>query len=97
MMYVLATPAGTFKTVAIPLKNEWWQLTTCLGQLGLGQVEKAKKLFNLSIQDSTARAEARAAFGDDAIEHYLHTGMIEQTEYDKRITDWELRRYFERG
>ena len=39
----------------------------------------------------------RAAFGDDVIDHYVHTGHIEQNEYDKRITDWELRRYFERG
>jgi glutamine synthetase len=39
----------------------------------------------------------RAALGDDVVDHYVHTGHIEQAEYDKRITDWELRRYFERG
>ncbi len=39
----------------------------------------------------------RAAFGDDVIEHYLHAGRWEQQQYDRRITDWELNRYFERA
>jgi glutamine synthetase len=38
----------------------------------------------------------RQAFGDDAIAHYVHTARWEQLEYDRRITDWELHRGFER-
>jgi glutamine synthetase len=38
----------------------------------------------------------RSAFGDEVVEHYLHTARWEQFEYDRRITDWELRRGFER-
>jgi len=38
----------------------------------------------------------RAAFGDDVIDHYVHTAEWEQFEYDRRITDWELKRGFER-
>jgi glutamine synthetase len=38
----------------------------------------------------------RAAFGDGVIEHYVHTAKWEQFEYDRRITDWELMRGFER-
>jgi glutamine synthetase len=38
----------------------------------------------------------RAALGDDVVEHYLHTARWEQFEYDRRITDWELKRGFER-
>jgi glutamine synthetase len=38
----------------------------------------------------------RAAFGDDVVDHYVHTAEWEQFEYDRRITDWELRRGFER-
>jgi len=37
-----------------------------------------------------------SAFGDGVIEHYVHTAEWEQFEYDRRITDWELRRGFER-
>jgi glutamine synthetase len=39
----------------------------------------------------------RAAFGDDVIDHYVHAGNWEQLEYDRRITDWELTRGFERA
>jgi glutamine synthetase len=39
----------------------------------------------------------RAAFGDDVIEHYLHAGRWEQFEYDRRVTDWEVIRGFERA
>ncbi len=38
----------------------------------------------------------RQAFGEDVIEHYVHTARWEQMEYDRRITDWELHRGFER-
>ncbi len=39
----------------------------------------------------------RDVLGNDVVEHYLHTGRWEQSEYDRRVTDWELRRTFERG
>ncbi len=39
----------------------------------------------------------RAALGDPVIDHYVHAGEWEQAEYDRRITDWELIRYFERA
>ncbi len=38
----------------------------------------------------------RAAFGDAVVDHYVHTAEWEQSEYDRRITDWELQRGFER-
>jgi glutamine synthetase len=38
----------------------------------------------------------KAAFGEEVIEHYVHTAKWEQMEYDRRITDWELHRGFER-
>jgi glutamine synthetase len=42
-------------------------------------------------------APLRAAFGDDVVEHYLHCGRWEQLEYDRRVTDHELIRGFERA
>jgi glutamine synthetase len=38
----------------------------------------------------------RAAIGDAVVEHYVHAAEWEQFEYDRRITDWELQRGFER-
>ncbi|MFD1943840.1 glutamine synthetase family protein [Paradevosia shaoguanensis] len=38
----------------------------------------------------------KEAFGEDVIAHYVHTAEWEQFEYDRRVTDWELKRGFER-
>jgi glutamine synthetase len=38
----------------------------------------------------------RAAFSDAVVDHYVHTAEWEQFEYDRRVTDWELTRGFER-
>jgi glutamine synthetase len=39
----------------------------------------------------------RSAFGDDVMDHYVHTARWEQAEYDRRVTDLELSRGFERA
>jgi glutamine synthetase len=38
----------------------------------------------------------RAAMGGAVVDHYVHAAEWEQFEYDRRVTDWELRRGFER-
>ncbi|HWA18107.1 MAG TPA: glutamine synthetase family protein [Devosia sp.] len=38
-----------------------------------------------------------SAFGQKVIDHYVHTAEWEQFEYDRRVTDWELKRGFERS
>ncbi|MGH6906572.1 MAG: glutamine synthetase, partial [Aestuariivirga sp.] len=37
----------------------------------------------------------RGAFGDDVVDHYVHTAQWEQFEYDRRIVDLDLKRGFE--
>ncbi|MDJ1159359.1 glutamine synthetase family protein [Chelatococcus sp. SYSU_G07232] len=39
----------------------------------------------------------REAFGDAVVDHYVHAAEWEQFEYDRRVTDWELKRGFERA
>ena len=39
----------------------------------------------------------RAAFGDEVIDHYTRAAEWEQEEYDRRVTDWEVARGFERA
>ena len=39
---------------------------------------------------------AREAFGAEVVEHYLHAARVEVAEYNKAVTDWELKRNFER-
>jgi glutamine synthetase len=38
---------------------------------------------------------AKQAFGSEVVEHYSHFFKSEQQAYDKSVTDWERRRYFE--
>ena len=37
------------------------------------------------------------ALGQGVVDHYVHTAEWEQFEYDRRVTDWELKRGFERS
>jgi glutamine synthetase len=39
---------------------------------------------------------AKAALGEDVVEHYTHYLRTEQAAFDAAVTDWERRRYFER-
>jgi glutamine synthetase len=39
---------------------------------------------------------ARATFGDDVVGHYANNARIELAAFDAAVTDWELRRGFER-
>src|SRR3954463_12305449 len=39
---------------------------------------------------------AKRAFGDDVVEHYAHFFRTEVAAFDKAVTDWERKRYFER-
>jgi len=41
-------------------------------------------------------AVARAAFGDEVVEHYLNAARIETEAFDATVTDWERYRGFER-
>ena len=52
-------------------------------------LREAARLF----EESTV---ARAAFGDDMVEHYLNQARIEVEAYDAAVTDWERIRGFER-
>jgi glutamine synthetase len=48
--------------------------------------------------DTLRRSELlRAALGDEVVEHYVHAARWEQGECDRRVTDWEIARGFERA
>ena len=53
-----------------------------------------------TLREATAALDGselmRATFGDAMVDHYVHTAKWEQLEYDRRVTDWELKRGFER-
>ena len=59
-------------------------------------IREIPKTLREAIETMKGSAMLRAAFGDAVIDHYVHTAEWEQFEYDRRITDWELKRGFER-
>ncbi|MBP2548996.1 glutamine synthetase [Neorhizobium galegae] len=54
-----------------------------------------------TLRDATEKLRAsamlRQAFGQDVIDHYVRAAEWEQEEYDRRVTDWEVARGFERA
>jgi glutamine synthetase len=63
--------------------------------------ESDARRFPSSLREAIAALEAgtvaRAAFGDQVVDHYLNYARTEQALFDKVVTDWERVRYFERG
>ena len=55
-----------------------------------GTLRAATEAFDQSVM-------LREALGDDVVDHYVHAARHEQSEYDRHVTDWEVRRGFERG
>ncbi|HWV02280.1 MAG TPA: glutamine synthetase family protein [Devosia sp.] len=68
-----------------------------------GDAYSGKKLRDVSKtlrEATTALRKSKMlveAFGQGVIDHYVHTAEWEQFEYDRRVTDWELKRGFERS
>ena len=67
---------------------------------GNAYVSNAER-FPSSLREAIAALEggttARAAFGDDVVDHYLNYARIEHELFDAVVTDWERERLFERG
>jgi glutamine synthetase len=63
--------------------------------------ESDAERFPSSLREAIAALEegsmARAAFGDEVVDHYLNYGRIEQRLFDSAVTCWERERLFERG
>jgi glutamine synthetase len=54
-----------------------------------GSLREARDLF-------VASEVARAAFGDEVVDHYAHAAGVEISAFEAAVTDWERRRGFER-
>ena len=59
------------------------------------------RLIPRTLREAIAAAEnsamLRAAFGPEVLEHYLHAARWEQAQFDRAVTDYEVRRGFERA
>ncbi|MFC3276376.1 glutamine synthetase family protein [Xanthomonas fragariae] len=55
------------------------------------------KTLRAAIDISSQSKWLHEVLGDEVVNHYIHAAQWEQAEYDRRVTDWELLRGFERG
>ena len=60
----------------------------------LREVHKTLRDATTALKKSKMLSEA---LGQGVVDHYVHTAEWEQFEYDRRVTDWELKRGFERS
>ncbi len=60
----------------------------------LREISKTLREAIVALDGSTM---LREALGDHVIEHYVHTARWEQSEFDRQVTDWEVKRGFERS
>ncbi len=68
-----------------------------VGDAYQGDAPHIPKTLRAATETLRGSTMLRAAFGDPVIDHYLHAAEWEQSEFDRRVTDWELRRGFERA
>jgi glutamine synthetase len=61
------------------------------------QAERFPSTLREAISALESGAVARAAFGDDVVDHYLNYGRTEQELFDRVVTCYERERFFERG
>lgn len=64
------------------------------GGKGVKEIPRTLRHATETLRNS---AMLREAFGDEVIDHYVRAAEWEQEEYDRRITDWEVARGFERA
>ena len=60
-------------------------------------VERFPSTLREAISALESGSMARAALGDDVVDHYLNYARTEQELFDRVVTDWERARLYERG
>jgi len=60
-------------------------------------VREVPKTLYEAVQLLAGSKAARAAFGDVVVDHYVNTARQEQAVYDRRVSDVDLQRNFERA
>ncbi|MCX5202331.1 glutamine synthetase family protein [Streptomyces sp. NBC_00237] len=68
----------------------------CAGNAYAGEYEHVPTTLREAAELWGASPIARAAFGEEVVAHYANMARVELSAFDAAVTDWELRRSFER-
>jgi glutamine synthetase len=88
--------AGMVAAGLYGVENELELPDACTGNAYDGDAEHVPATLREAAGLWEASEPARAAFGDEVVEHYAHMARVEQEAYDTAVTDWERYRSFER-
>jgi NAD(P)-dependent dehydrogenase (short-subunit alcohol dehydrogenase family) len=87
-------------SVTLVARGQEWLEATAAAIDGPTRVERSRARFPSSMREAITALEqgwmARAAFGDQVVDHHLNYVRTEQGLFDRFVTDWERKRYFER-
>ena len=68
----------------------------CEGNAYASGADRGRPTLREAAADWSGSALARAAFGDEVVDHYANNANVELAAYERAVTDWELLRNFER-
>ncbi|MFN8226307.1 MAG: glutamine synthetase family protein [Mycobacterium sp.] len=68
----------------------------CVGNAYTGSAQRLPTTLAEAAALFDGSAVARAAFGDDVVDHYLNNARVELDAFNSAVTDWERVRGFER-
>ncbi|PPL15355.1 glutamine synthetase family protein [Microterricola pindariensis] len=78
------------------IENELELEDAFVGNAYTGGAARVPSTLREAAQLFSESAIARAAFGDEVVDHYLNNAAVELAAFDSAVTDWERVRGFER-
>ena len=78
------------------IENELVLEDACVGNAYIGGAQRLPTTLAEAAELFEGSTVARAAFGDEVVEHYLNNARVELEAFNAAVTDWERVRGFER-
>ncbi|MFE2035773.1 glutamine synthetase family protein [Streptomyces scopuliridis] len=88
--------AGLVAAGLYGIENELELPEPCVGNAYTSTYEQVPTTLREAAELWENSPIARAAFGDEVVAHYRNMARVEVEAFDAAVTDWELRRSFER-
>ncbi len=88
---------GIERTLSLPAKLDGnaYAAATMKQALTSGEAQTLPRNLTVATDLLEQSDVAREFFGKDFVEHFVATRRWEVSEYEKTVTSWERRRYFE--
>jgi glutamine synthetase len=78
------------------IREKTWLEPPCEGNAYTSDKDRVPTSLAEARDLFAASEVARAALGDDVVDHYVHAADVELTAFNAAVTDWERIRGFER-